>query len=285
MNNLSSLKYFQQEREAKLREPNGWLSVIGLYWLSPGDNSVGSKNDCTIQISSLVSFKFTFDLRADQSVYVSNESDGATLNGQAFYKEQMHCDESASPSLLCIDSVSIELLRRNDLFAIRVKDKNNPKISTFPKINWYPENPSMKIPAVFIQYEKPQLIPVNLALGGKYHLKSPGYITFEFNKINHRLETIRQGQSNQLFLIFKDKTNGHSTYSGGRFLFIPFEFTKHRTSHLVIYFNRAISPPCAVTEAATCPLAPRENYLPIEIPAGEKNPPTHQLSINTAIEN
>ncbi|MBO0911753.1 MAG: DUF1684 domain-containing protein, partial [Acidobacteria bacterium] len=35
-------------------------------------------------------------------------------------------------------------------------------------------------------------------------------------------------------------------------------------------FNRAYSPPCAVTPYATRPPAPRENRLAARIPAGEK---------------
>jgi len=38
----------------------------------------------------------------------------------------------------------------------------------------------------------------------------------------------------------------------------------------VLDFNRAYNPPCAVTPYATCPLAPKENRLPIAIDAGQK---------------
>ncbi|WP_417260783.1 DUF1684 domain-containing protein [Celeribacter sp.] len=39
---------------------------------------------------------------------------------------------------------------------------------------------------------------------------------------------------------------------------------------MVIDFNRAINPPCAFTDHAICPLAPRENLFPFRIEAGEK---------------
>jgi hypothetical protein len=38
----------------------------------------------------------------------------------------------------------------------------------------------------------------------------------------------------------------------------------------VLDFNRAVSPPCAFTIYATCPIAPLQNHLPIAIPAGEQ---------------
>jgi uncharacterized protein len=39
---------------------------------------------------------------------------------------------------------------------------------------------------------------------------------------------------------------------------------------VVLDFNKAYSPPCAFTPYATCPLAPKENRLPVRIEAGEK---------------
>jgi uncharacterized protein len=44
---------------------------------------------------------------------------------------------------------------------------------------------------------------------------------------------------------------------------------------VVLDFNRAYNPPCAVTPFATCPLAPEENRLPVAIPAGEKYDRAH----------
>ena len=35
-------------------------------------------------------------------------------------------------------------------------------------------------------------------------------------------------------------------------------------------FNQAYNPPCAFTPYATCPLPPKQNWLPIRVEAGEK---------------
>ena len=37
----------------------------------------------------------------------------------------------------------------------------------------------------------------------------------------------------------------------------------------MIDFNKAVNPPCAFTPYATCPLPPRQNWLPVRIDAGE----------------
>src|SRR5579871_1938948 len=35
---------------ADLQKPDGWLSLVGLVWLEPGDNSVGSANDNKVRL-------------------------------------------------------------------------------------------------------------------------------------------------------------------------------------------------------------------------------------------
>jgi uncharacterized protein len=36
------IETWRQEREARLKDDEGWLTVAGLYWLNEGENSVGT---------------------------------------------------------------------------------------------------------------------------------------------------------------------------------------------------------------------------------------------------
>ena len=73
--------------------------------------------------------------------------------------------------------------------------------------------------------------------------------------------------------MFNDLTSKAETYQGGRFL----QTDPVKNGTVVLDFNRAYNPPCAVTPYATCPLAPRENRLTVAIPAGEKYDHLHHL--------
>ena len=44
---------------------------------------------------------------------------------------------------------------------------------------------------------------------------------------------------------------------------------------ILIDFNEAYNPPCAVTAFATCPIAPKENRLSVPVRAGAKYDKTH----------
>jgi uncharacterized protein (DUF1684 family) len=74
-----------------------------------------------------------------------------------------------------------------------------------------------------------------------------------------------------LFVIFRDRTNGTKTYGAGRFLWVKGPVD----GRTVMDFNQAWNPLCAYSDGFNCPLAPPENKLPIEVPVGE-GPYHHQ---------
>src|SRR5438552_13035235 len=43
---------WREAHKADLLKPDGWLSLAGLEWLQPGDNSVGSAPDSKIHLAS-----------------------------------------------------------------------------------------------------------------------------------------------------------------------------------------------------------------------------------------
>ncbi len=69
-----------------------------------------------------------------------------------------------------------------------------------------------------------------------------------------------------LFLPFTDKTNGKTTYGGGRY--IDLNIPKGDT--IIIDFNQTYNPSCAYNAKYSCPVPPKENNLTIEINAGIK---------------
>ena len=63
-----------------------------------------------------------------------------------------------------------------------------------------------------------------------------------------------------------DDSNGETTYGGGRYI----DLTIPSGDILVIDFNKAYNPYCAYNEKYSCPIVPRENYLPLKVTAGVK---------------
>ena len=46
----ADLDAWKQDRDAKLRRPDGWLTLIGLAWLSAGENAVGAAPDAAVRL-------------------------------------------------------------------------------------------------------------------------------------------------------------------------------------------------------------------------------------------
>lgn len=69
-----------------------------------------------------------------------------------------------------------------------------------------------------------------------------------------------------LFLPFTDKTNGKTTYSGGRYI----DLSIPEGDSILIDFNKAYNPYCVYNKKYSCPLVPPVNHLEVEVSAGVK---------------
>jgi len=115
---------------------------------------------------------------------------------------------------------------------------------------------------------EPKPIYVNLPTNKEREKKYVKYGRFKFKLEGKEyiLQIYRPLGEGELFLPFKDKTSETETYRMGRYLNIE----PRPGGKVLIDFNRAFNPFCQYHEKYTCPFAPKENWLDIEIRAGEK---------------
>jgi uncharacterized protein (DUF1684 family) len=102
-----------------------------------------------------------------------------------------------------------------------------------------------------------------------------GNVFFVYEKDSFHLAvyenlTLRNNPAYQdyLFLPFKDRSNGVSTYGGGRYLNVSKKDVDDGAT--IVDFNKAYNPWCAFSDGFNCPIPPIENHLPVSITAGEK---------------
>jgi uncharacterized protein (DUF1684 family) len=108
------------------------------------------------------------------------------------------------------------------------------------------------------------MLPTNKERGRKY--VKYGRFKFKWEGKEYVLQIYRPLGGGELFLPFKDKTSETETFPRGRYLYIePMPGEK-----VLIDFNRAYNPFCQFNEKYTCPFAIKENWLDIDIRAGEK---------------
>jgi uncharacterized protein (DUF1684 family) len=179
----------------------------------------------------------------------------------------LRSDAEGEPDEVSVGSLRLELIRRGDDFALRVRDPDSPGRKSFSGVPAYDIAPRWRIVARF----EPQVPPATFELedsdGRPRAYLSPGAALFEVDGVPGRLQLLPEGDD-RLFVLFGDATNRTTTYGAGRFLYAPLP----ADGQVVLDFNKAFNPPCSFTSFAACPLPPVGNRLGFPVPAGEKRP-------------
>ena len=197
---------------------------------------------------------------ADDAIRV----DGTLVDGESIVRGK----DDANPSeVLFSDTVKGHVIASEGAYALRVWDSQSEGITRFGGIDSFPYAAEWVITGAWKE------IPGGKSVGFE-HLKDegvardevvPGEITFTHEGVEYNIAAFKAGRALQL--VFSDATNGVSSYSVGRFLFLA----PNPDGTITLDFNYAILPPCAFSYAFNCPLPPPQNRFPFAIEAGEKN--------------
>ncbi|HUJ20303.1 MAG TPA: DUF1684 domain-containing protein [Bryobacteraceae bacterium] len=262
-----SIEKWRVRYEADLKQDNGWLALAGLFWLKEGDNTFGSGpgNDLVLPSGSAPESAGTFVFNHGATRVLVREGVPASFNGQPIRTAMpLQPDATGKPDRVTLGQLSMVVIKRGGRYAVRLWDNNSPARRSYQGSHWFPIQEAYRITAQFTSYPQPRMIPILNVLGQTEPSPSPGFATFDLNGKRCRLEPMLE--DNRLFFVFKDLTSGNQTYAAGRFLYAPLP----KDGQVVLDFNQATNPPCAFTAYATCPLPPRQNWLAVAVPAGEK---------------
>ena len=137
------------------------------------------------------------------------------------------------------------------------------------KLSYYNPNVNFKVIAVVSENENTDTITLATSTGSIERFLDFADLSFKLGRSKYSLpvykylEGVNKGD---LFFCFLDKTNSTSTYPGGRYIDIEFENAKR----IELDFNKSYNPYCVYNEEYSCPIPSSENYIDMEILAGEK---------------
>ena len=138
----------------------------------------------------------------------------------------------------------------------------------FSGLAYFPPDSSYRVRIRFEEFEQPDTIIMGTTTGEARVMVRAGLLHFTLAEKPLKLTAFRSIPSHgSLFLPFGDETNGNQTYEGGRYIDLNEETVE---ADSLLDFNNAYNPYCAYNEGWSCPIVPRENFLPISILAGEK---------------
>ncbi len=255
---LADWQAWHDDREATLLEPHGWLALTALEWL-----------DETPQV--IADLPGTWRAPGDGSVEITaSGADGVEVDGDRVDgTRSVHPVDGAPGVLVTVGERVVELARRTDSYALRVRDPQASTRTGFTGMPAFPVEARWVVIGRFEAYPTPERITVGAVVDGLQHFPTAvGTVSFTLDGREHRLVAL-DGKAGGLSLHFRDATSGVSTYGGGRILRTA---DAGADGSLTIDFNRTLNLPCAFSAFATCPLPPAENTLDVAIEAGEKLP-------------
>ena len=245
---------FRRARIARLTAAGGWLTLVARYPLEPGPNPLPI-GTATLDEQGRV----TLSIAPGETVI----SDGVPIREKVLRSDA----DAGGPDHVLHGRMSYELVRRGEIFALRVRDPESPARRAFPGTEWFPARREWVVTGRFAPFPEERLITIPYDVGPVLS-RSPGQVVLDIAGRPFRLDSLMDDERKRLFILFGDETNRDLTYPAGRFLYSS--LPDPATGSVVVDFNCALNPACAFTEFASCPFPPPQNRLPLRVEAGEK---------------
>jgi len=266
----SQIEAWRAQRLKSLTSENGWLTLVGLYWFKPGDNTFGRARDNALVLdnAALAPHAGTFTLDQAGVRFSAAKDAGITINGQDATSIDLAPDTSGAPTILSSGTLRFFVIDRVGHTGLRVRDVASPLRTHFKGLDYFPIDEHWAFHAQFHPYDPVKAVQIVNVLGMVDTMSAPGYLTFSRGGQEWRLDALLEDPgADELFIMFADGTSGRETYGAGRFMYPPLP----KSGEVLLDFNKAYNPPCAFNEFATCPLPPRQNRLALRVEAGEKS--------------
>jgi uncharacterized protein len=266
---LQSFEKWKAELVDDLKQ--NWLVLAGLFWLKPGANTFGSAGDNAIVFPSGPAHAGVFQLQGEDVSVELQKGVDAKIGGQSLATAKLQADVSGKPTVIEMGSFRMYVIKRGARLGIRLKDLNSEAARNYAGPIFFPIDMSYRVTGTFVPSDGKKTVDVPNVLGDITPTPIAGEVHFKLNGQDITLTALSGDPTKGVSFVIGDLTSKTETYPGGRFL----DTDPVVDGKLVLDFNRAYNPPCAVTAYATCPLAPKENRLPVAVSAGEKYDRAH----------
>jgi uncharacterized protein (DUF1684 family) len=267
-----TVEQWKARRVASLTSETGWLTLSGLYWLKPGENTFGraKSNSLVLDNKSLADRAGSFVVKDQKVRFVAGKGGASvTHDGKPVNEIELASDLTGEPTLLKSGSVTFYLIERVGKLGIRVRDSENPHRKNLVGLAYFPVDDNWVVDARFEPYTPHKKVPIINILGMQEDMDAPGALVFTHEGKEYRVDALLEDPADkELFIMFADGTSGRETYGAGRFMYVPLP---SKDGLVRLNFNKAYNPPCAFNTFATCPLPPPQNKLmSVRVEAGEK---------------
>jgi uncharacterized protein (DUF1684 family) len=249
------IEAWRADRLARLTAEDGWLNIVGRWWLEQASVTIGSADDNDVVLLVGPAYVGTLTHEAGGAIVFQPTDGGAPIRLSP---------DSKSPSRFTVGRLLLEVTTLAGQNALRIRDREFPARENFAGIDYFPIDTAWRFVAEWVRLEQPIRTTVDTMIGIPTEVAITHKAAFTRDGVRYELLPTHGTPQAPQFVI-RDLTSGKETYPASRFLFGE----DIGADTIVLDFNKAINPPCAFTDHAVCPLPPPENILPVRIAAGE----------------
>lgn len=265
---IASVERWAAARDADLRRPDGWFSYSASGTLDPGQYTVGSDDGSDLVLPKGPARLGVLQLGDDGRLrFVAEPGSGARIDGKPFTSATLSTQlDVGGPTSVEVDATRFYVVRTGDRHGWRFRDPQSPALMAFSGIERFPVDAKWRVVADWEPFEPAREVELVTTLGTLAPAQVPGVARFTVDGRRFALQPVLEEGSDELFFIIADRTSGKQTYGGARFLYAQ----APRDGKVVLDFNRAENPPCALNGHVVCPTPPPGNRLDLAVTAGEK---------------
>ncbi|HEY6071838.1 MAG TPA: DUF1684 domain-containing protein, partial [Anaerolineales bacterium] len=200
------IEQWHVERETSLRRENGWLALAGLFWLTEGENRIGSAAGSEILLPSrFPAFLGTILLQNGQTFLQVDEGSEMQVNGQPATRTALKTDVEESPSFITLDGIRMVVIDRPSGMGLRLWDNLRKERMLSPARQWFPIHEALRLPARYERYETPRQVPMPDVFGDMVEGSMDGRVHFAVNGQSFTLEA-SESEDHRLEIHFQDLT-------------------------------------------------------------------------------
>ncbi len=209
----ADVEAWREWRYADLRQPDNWLSLVGLYWLREGENTFGggADNDLVFPGNDLPERLGVLTVFADSVAVTIEDGSGVLADGAALRRIRMTTDVEGDSTVLSLGSLRWYVMQRRDRRGVRLMDAEAPLRESFEGIDHYAVERRWRVAARWDAYDPVKTMRVPNILGTVDERPSAGALVFDVAGETYRLDVQGEPTDNRFFVIFADQTNGPGT--------------------------------------------------------------------------
>jgi uncharacterized protein (DUF1684 family) len=243
------------------------VEILGVWSLSDGETAFGSDQSLPITLPASAPARAGVFRRQGGNITLVPAADARLrmTDGPAVEQPRLLDGVLALDTLrFIVDGLGPASSMR---YFLTVWDEARPAALRVQAVETFPVDRRWRVAARFDALDRPTTVSVPDVRGGTIDVTAVGQLVLRIAGGEHRLTALNPSEQEPFWVMFKDTTNGSSTFGGYRVVWVPRVRDRDWT---VVDFNMAGNPPCAYSPHTLCPLPPRENTLSVAVEAGEK---------------